>query len=273
MRADHGRRSAQSLRCDSSRSLNTRNASLRPLGGGLGGGGAARFLYLCEPAGNPSLLLCERAREWNRQRHNQMEDTMMRAVLLSLAGLATAVFMAVGAGLGCGIRHRGRSQGHARSRHCRGQGRQGRRSGEVQRPQGRVPGSRPLRLLRQRRRRRANAHPKLIGTDLRTIKDKTGKPFGQEMFDTASEGKISEVSYMWPRPDGTEPVRRCPTSPSSATRSAASATTNRANGWWGRRPSGPRLVSLALRVAGGEKRCGYRSYSLTSTRFPSGSRK
>ena len=53
-----------------------------------------------------------------------------------------------------------------------------------------------------------SAHPKLVGTDLRTIKDKTGKPFGQEMYDTASEGKISEVSYMWPRPDGTEPVEK-----------------------------------------------------------------
>jgi signal transduction histidine kinase len=53
-----------------------------------------------------------------------------------------------------------------------------------------------------------NAHPKLIGTDIRTIKDKTGKPFGQEMFDSASEGKVSEVSYMWPRPDGTEPVEK-----------------------------------------------------------------
>ena len=52
------------------------------------------------------------------------------------------------------------------------------------------------------------AHPKFIGTDIRTFKDKTGKPFGQEMFATASEGKISEVTYMWPRPDGTEPVQK-----------------------------------------------------------------
>jgi signal transduction histidine kinase len=53
-----------------------------------------------------------------------------------------------------------------------------------------------------------NAHPKLIGTDIKTIQDKTGKPFGKEMYDSAAEGKISEVTYMWPRPDGTEPVAK-----------------------------------------------------------------
>src|ERR1700730_6275231 len=52
------------------------------------------------------------------------------------------------------------------------------------------------------------AHPKLVGTNLRTLKDKNGKPFGQEMLDGAREGEISLVSYMWPRPDGTEPVEK-----------------------------------------------------------------
>ena len=33
------------------------------------------------------------------------------------------------------------------------------------------------------------AHPKFIGTDIRTIKDKTGKPFGQEMFDNRQRGE------------------------------------------------------------------------------------
>ncbi len=43
----------------------------------------------------------------------------------------------------------------------------------------------------------------LLGTDARTIKDKNGKPFGQEMYDayqTKPEGQITEVSYMWVRP-------------------------------------------------------------------------
>ena len=52
------------------------------------------------------------------------------------------------------------------------------------------------------------AHPKFVGSDIRTFKDKAGKSFGEEMFATASEGKISEVTYMWPRPDGTEPVQK-----------------------------------------------------------------
>jgi hypothetical protein len=52
------------------------------------------------------------------------------------------------------------------------------------------------------------AHPKLRGTDLRTLKDKNGVPFGEQMFAAASDGKISEVSYVWPRPDGTDPVEK-----------------------------------------------------------------
>lgn len=49
------------------------------------------------------------------------------------------------------------------------------------------------------------AHPSLIGTDLRTIKDVNGKPFGAELLDSAREGEITEVSYMWHRP-GSEAV-------------------------------------------------------------------
>jgi len=52
------------------------------------------------------------------------------------------------------------------------------------------------------------AHPKLVGTDLRTIKDKNDKPFGKEMFDSARDGAIGEVTYVWPRPDATEPVEK-----------------------------------------------------------------
>jgi signal transduction histidine kinase len=50
------------------------------------------------------------------------------------------------------------------------------------------------------------AHPSIVGTDLRTLSDKNGKPFGAEMLDGAAEGVFTEVTYMWPRPDSTEPV-------------------------------------------------------------------
>ena len=52
------------------------------------------------------------------------------------------------------------------------------------------------------------AHPNVLGSDLRTIKDKNGKPFGVEMFDKAREGEITEVGYVWPRPDGGEPIEK-----------------------------------------------------------------
>src|ERR1700730_3190807 len=42
----------------------------------------------------------------------------------------------------------------------------------------------------------------LIGTDARTLKEKAGNAFGQELYDAGqkAEGPISEVSYMFPRP-------------------------------------------------------------------------
>jgi hypothetical protein len=50
----------------------------------------------------------------------------------------------------------------------------------------------------------------LIGTDARTLKDKAGKAFGQELYDAGQkpEGTITEVSYMFPRPGETEPVQK-----------------------------------------------------------------
>jgi signal transduction histidine kinase len=52
------------------------------------------------------------------------------------------------------------------------------------------------------------AHPKLVGQSLKDIKDKAGKAFGEEIYAKAKEGVISEVSYMWPRPNETEPVQK-----------------------------------------------------------------
>ena len=41
----------------------------------------------------------------------------------------------------------------------------------------------------------------VMGVDARTLKDTTGKAFGQEIYNAFQkpEGQITEVSYMWPR--------------------------------------------------------------------------
>jgi signal transduction histidine kinase len=52
------------------------------------------------------------------------------------------------------------------------------------------------------------AHPTLNGKSMKDLKDKAGTPLGEQIYKTASEGKISEVSYMWPRPGTTEPVQK-----------------------------------------------------------------
>jgi len=52
------------------------------------------------------------------------------------------------------------------------------------------------------------AHPSLTGKSLKELKDKTGKALGEEIYKAAQEGKVSEVSYMWPRPGTTEPVAK-----------------------------------------------------------------
>jgi signal transduction histidine kinase len=53
------------------------------------------------------------------------------------------------------------------------------------------------------------AHPALKGQDIKTIKDKNGKALGEEMMKVAAEGKVEEVSYMWPRPGAdTTPVQK-----------------------------------------------------------------
>jgi signal transduction histidine kinase len=53
-----------------------------------------------------------------------------------------------------------------------------------------------------------SAHPSLVGKSLKDLKDKAGKALGAEMYAVANEGKISEVSYMWPRPGTTDPVQK-----------------------------------------------------------------
>jgi len=53
------------------------------------------------------------------------------------------------------------------------------------------------------------AHPSLKGKNIREIKDQNGKALGEEMMKVATEGKVDEVSYMWPRPGAdTTPVQK-----------------------------------------------------------------
>lgn len=52
------------------------------------------------------------------------------------------------------------------------------------------------------------AHPSLTGKSLKDLKDKAGKALGAEIYASATEGKIGEVAYMWPRPGSTEPVQK-----------------------------------------------------------------
>jgi hypothetical protein len=52
------------------------------------------------------------------------------------------------------------------------------------------------------------AHPALKGELLTDIKGKKGFPLGLEIMGTASERKISEVTYWWPRPGSEEPLEK-----------------------------------------------------------------
>ena len=40
---------------------------------------------------------------------------------------------------------------------------------------------------------------------MRTLKDKTGHVFGEDVYKAAKDGQITEVSYMLPRP-GSDPT-------------------------------------------------------------------
>jgi hypothetical protein len=51
----------------------------------------------------------------------------------------------------------------------------------------------------------AATNPATLGVDIRTLKDKTGKSFGEENFKAAVDDKVNEVTYMYPRPGETEP--------------------------------------------------------------------
>ena len=52
------------------------------------------------------------------------------------------------------------------------------------------------------------AHPTHKGEQLADIKGKKGFPLGQEMMNNATEGKVSEVTYWWPRPGSDKPLEK-----------------------------------------------------------------
>jgi signal transduction histidine kinase len=52
------------------------------------------------------------------------------------------------------------------------------------------------------------AHPTHKGEQLADIKGKKGFPLGQEMLKNATEGKVSEVTYWWPRPGSDKPLEK-----------------------------------------------------------------
>lgn len=52
------------------------------------------------------------------------------------------------------------------------------------------------------------AHPRLQGERLQDIVGKKGCPLGQQIMRTATEGKISEVTYWWPRPGTEKPLEK-----------------------------------------------------------------
>src|SRR5262245_28300400 len=52
------------------------------------------------------------------------------------------------------------------------------------------------------------AHPYLKGEQLQDIVGKKGFPLGKEIMRTATEGKIDEVTYWWPRPGSDKPLEK-----------------------------------------------------------------
>lgn len=54
----------------------------------------------------------------------------------------------------------------------------------------------------------ASLQPALLGTDARTLKEKTAKIFGAEIVTAATVGRVATVTYFFPRPGETEPIRK-----------------------------------------------------------------
>jgi signal transduction histidine kinase len=52
------------------------------------------------------------------------------------------------------------------------------------------------------------AHPHLKGEHLQDIVGKKGFPLGKVIMQTATEGKIDQVTYWWPRPGSDKPLEK-----------------------------------------------------------------
>jgi signal transduction histidine kinase len=52
------------------------------------------------------------------------------------------------------------------------------------------------------------AHPYLKGEHLQDIVGRKGFPLGKAIMQTATEGKIEEVTYWWPRPGSDKPLEK-----------------------------------------------------------------
>jgi hypothetical protein len=52
------------------------------------------------------------------------------------------------------------------------------------------------------------AHPDLVGTSMRDLRDKRGNPLGEWLYDTAKADKIGRVTYFWPRPGSTDILQK-----------------------------------------------------------------
>ena len=50
------------------------------------------------------------------------------------------------------------------------------------------------------------AHEAMVSQDVRTLRDRAGKPFGEDIYRSAREGQIAEVAYVWPLPGSTRYV-------------------------------------------------------------------
>ena len=52
------------------------------------------------------------------------------------------------------------------------------------------------------------AHPTAKGAQLKDIKDERGFAIGEEIMRTATEGKVSEITYLWSRPGSKKPAEK-----------------------------------------------------------------
>ena len=51
---------------------------------------------------------------------------------------------------------------------------------------------------------RFTAHEAFVTRDVRNLRDSNGAPFGAEMYNTAQEGRVTEVTFVSPLPGSTE---------------------------------------------------------------------